>query len=205
VAEKIGKEELKIIYNGAPVYTYFGTTNIELKIELPQGAFLQATQAGQDAITNFILQYLAGAKNIADLYSGCGTYTFPIAQSGCRVSAFEGSYDMALALNNTIRQNDMEGLITAHTRDLYKNPVRADELKQFDAIVINPPRNGALPQTQQIAKSGVANVVMISCNPQTFERDAKAMLEAGYKLSKIVPIDQFVWTNHLELAAFFQK
>jgi 23S rRNA (uracil1939-C5)-methyltransferase len=165
---------------------------------------LQATQVGQAAITDFILQNLRG-KNVVDLYSGCGTYSFPIAQTGANVRAFEGSYEMVLAFNNAIRQNGLDDKMSAQTRDLFKNPVRADELKNFDTIIINPPRNGALPQTQQIAKAGVANVIMVSCNPATFERDAKCLLQAGYIIDKIVPIDQFLWSNHLELVASFKK
>ena len=199
--EKIDTDELRIFYNSTTVITNFGTA----KIELPAGAFLQATQAGQNAITDFILQNLKGAKTVADLYSGCGTYSFPMAQTGSIVSAYEGSYDMVLAMNNAIRQNGMDSQISAQSRDLYKSPVRADELNAFDAIIINPPRNGALTQVKQIAHSGVKDVVMVSCNPQTFERDAKCLIDTGYKLEKIVPIDQFLWSNHLELAAYFKK
>lgn len=199
--ERIDKQDLKVFFNSTAGIVNFG----DAKVELPAGAFLQATKAGQDAITSFVLEHTNGSKNVADLYSGCGTYSFPTAQNGAHVSAYEGSYDMVLAMNNAIRQNKMDDLITAQSRDLYKNPVRADELKQFDAIIINPPRNGALPQVQQITKSDVANVIMVSCNPQTFERDAKCLLDSGYTLEKIVPIDQFLWSNHLELTAYFKK
>jgi 23S rRNA (uracil1939-C5)-methyltransferase len=205
LGEKIGDEELKILYNSAPVKIRFGTADIELQA----GAFVQATQAGQDAITDFILRHIKHAKTatkkIADLYSGCGTYSFPIAQTGANVTAYEGDYEMVFALNAAARKNNLETCLQAQSRDLYKKPLRADELKHFDAIVVNPPRNGALPQCQEIAKSGVRQVLMVSCNPQTFERDAKCLLAAGYKLDEIVPIDQFLWSKHLELVAKFSK
>lgn len=201
LCEKIEDEELKVLHLKTPPKVFFASS----ELELPAGAFLQATAAGQSAITDFILQHTKPSKNVVDLYSGCGTYSFPMAELGKEVSAYEGDYEMVMALNSAARSNGMEKNLNGQSRDLYKKPLRANELEFFDTIIINPPRNGALPQAKEIAKSGVKNVVMVSCNPQTFERDAEYLLKAGYILENIMPIDQFYWSNHLELVANFVK
>lgn len=201
LAEQIGDEELKVIHSTSQPSLKFGGA----AVELPMGAFLQATAAGQAAITEFVLRHTGSAKNVADLYSGCGTYSFPLAETGAIVAAFEGDYDMVFALNAAARKNGLEKNLSGQSRDLYKKPVRSDELGGFDAVVINPPRNGALPQTQHIARSGVADVIMVSCNPQTFARDAKCLLDAGYELIEAQAIDQFYWTKHLEVVTYFKK
>ena len=175
----------------------------EVSIDLPPGAFQQATKAGQEAITAEILQGIKGASKVIDLYAGCGTYTFPIA-AFAKVHAVEGSQEMVSAINQTAGRQHISG-VCAEMRDLVKQPVPAKTLKSYDAIVINPPRNGAGAQVEEIAKSGVKRMVMVSCNPVTFSEDAKLLKAAGYALKRAVPIDQFVWSSHLELVAVFEK
>jgi 23S rRNA (uracil1939-C5)-methyltransferase len=201
LSEQAAQAEPQILYSAAPATIRFG----QIEVELPLQPFLQATQAGQDALTQCVLDATRDAQSIADFYCGCGTYSLPLAQRGQRVTAYEGGYDMVIALLNSARRNGLEELLSAETRDLVKNPVPAHQLKGFDAIVINPPRNGASPQVKQIGKSMVPRVIMVSCNPTTFERDARFLLNAGYSLTSATPIDQFYMTHHLELMGVFKR
>lgn len=177
----------------------------DIDVALPSGAFLQATQDGQQAITNLVTEHLQGCNNIADLYSGCGTYSFPLILQSQRVAAYEGADEMAAAMNNACVKHGLQDRISTTVRDLFTTPLSAEELNYFDGVVINPPRNGALPQVEAIGASQVSKVVMVSCDPATFKRDAKCLIESGYALTLAVPIDQFYWSHHLELVAVFEK
>ncbi len=172
-------------------------------VELGAGAFLQATALGQAALTERVLAHTEGCGLVADLYCGSGTYSFPLAKAGHRVRAYEGSTESITALRNAARRAGLEGTVEAEVRDLFRHPLPPAELARFDAVVINPPRNGALPQFQALAQSGVKRIVVVSCNPATFERDAQELKRAGYGLLEAVPIDQFTWSPHLELVAAF--
>ncbi|MCC7260677.1 MAG: class I SAM-dependent RNA methyltransferase, partial [Alphaproteobacteria bacterium] len=174
-------------------------------VEIPPGAFLQATETAVHAITGILLQALEGYRSVADIYSGLGTYSLPLAEAGCRVSAFEGNAGMVAALHNAAWQQGLEAQVTAMTRDLFRDPLPARALSAFDAVVINPPRNGAGPQAAQLAESRVPVIVMVSCNPATFARDAAMLKKGGYILAEATPIDQFLWSAHLELVAVFKK
>ena len=176
-----------------------------VEVALPSGAFLQATEKSQNAITDLVSEHLHGCDVIADLYSGCGTYSFALIKQALRVSAYEGADEMAAAMNNACVANDMDDKISTTVRDLFTDPLSVEELNHFDGLVINPPRNGALPQVQAIGESTVKKVVMVSCDPATFKRDAKCLIDAGYTLTLAVPIDQFYWSRHLELVAVFEK
>lgn len=175
------------------------------EIYLPRGAFLQATKQGQQAITQFVLEHLKPCQNIADLYAGCGTYSFYLIENAKRVAAFEGDEQMISSMHNAASDCGFATKISTNTRDLFVNPLSIEELKTFDGVVINPPRNGALPQIKNLGKSGIKNIVMVSCNPSTFKRDAKALLESGYKMTSTMAIDQFLWSKHLEIVASFVK
>lgn len=201
IAEQVAEGDVQVIYRKGYVTASFADT----EVELPAPAFLQATEEGQAGITDFILREMQGRKRVLDLYCGCGTYSFPLQQSGSRVSAYEGSYEMVTAMQNAIRRHGLEEAMQVSQRDLFKNPVKAEEMRGFDGVVINPPRNGAESQAKQLAKSAVPKIVMISCNPATFERDAKHLLAGDYKLTSALPIDQFYWSAHLELVAAFER
>ncbi len=174
-------------------------------VQLPVGAFLQASDAGQVAITDYVTQSLQDCSHVADIYAGCGTYSFPLVAKNICVSAYEGASDMVAAMHNAILQSALDDRMSATMRDLFASPLSASELRHYDGVVINPPRNGALPQVKKIAGSGVRNVVMVSCNPATFMRDAKVLLEAGYIMQSITAIDQFYMSSHLEVVACFTK
>jgi 23S rRNA (uracil1939-C5)-methyltransferase len=193
--------EIDILYNKESPLILLG----DVEVELPTGSFMQATAIGQKAITDIILKNTEGHKRIIDLYCGIGTYSFPLVQTGHTVKAYEGGNEMVTAIHNAARRNNIEDKISAGVRDLIKRPVKPHELKDFDAVVINPPRNGAKPQAEEIAKSEIKKVVMVSCNPATFERDAKCLLDGGFGLNSATPIDQFYWNAHLELVAVFSR
>src|SRR5690606_16960991 len=124
--------------------------------------------------------------------------------AGHHLRGYEGSEPAVTALFNAARRHGLEGRLAATQRDIYAQPLTT-ELQGVDAVVINPPRNGALPQTQAIATQGVPLVVMVSCNPATFLRDAKALVSAGYRLESLLPVDQFTWSPHLELVACLRR
>lgn len=173
--------------------------------EPPIGAFLQATATAQQHMAQQVCAWLAGAKTIAELYCGMGTFTLPLLAQGAQVHAWEGSEEAIHALHNAARRAGCESYLQAETRDVYRTPIPASRLRTADAVLINPPRNGALPQCKEIAQSGVATVVMVSCNPATSARDAKALLDAGYQLHTVAGVDQFLWSAHLELVALFVR
>ncbi|MCP4392969.1 MAG: 23S rRNA (uracil(1939)-C(5))-methyltransferase RlmD [Alphaproteobacteria bacterium] len=195
------KKSIEILYkNGNPSTVFAG-----IPVELPVAAFLQATAKGQDELTKFIIANTKGADRVADLFSGCGTYSFPLLENAAHVSAYEGDKDMVTAMFNAARRAGVENRVSAQVRDLFLNPLSAEELSRYDAVVINPPRAGAKTQSEQISKSDVKKIVMVSCNPNTFERDAKSLIGGGYRLTQIVPVDQFYWSSHLELVAAFER
>lgn len=177
-----------------------------IQVEIPTGGFLQSTLSGQQAITKLVLYYLNSTKKVLDLFCGCGTYSFPLATEQKReVMAYEGGSEMVQAMQNAIRRAELESKMEAQVRDLFKHPLSADQLNVFDGIVINPPRLGAKAQCQQIANSQVKKVVMVSCNPSTFDRDKKILESGGFQLQEITPIDQFLWTKHLELVGYLTR
>jgi 23S rRNA (uracil1939-C5)-methyltransferase len=194
-------ETLKRLHLRAQPYATFGGAGVAL----PPGAFLQAAKEGEEAILAVVLERTKGCRRVVDLYSGCGSYSFPLAQQAEETSAYEGAPDMAAALHNAIRKHGLEGRLSAHCRDLFVSPLSAEELGRFDAAVVNPPRNGAEPQTRQLANSGVGTIVMVSCNPASFARDAAVLLAAGFRMTCAVPVDQFHWSAHLEVVAAFVR
>jgi 23S rRNA (uracil1939-C5)-methyltransferase len=173
-------------------------------VDVPPAAFLQATVEGERAIVAEATDACQGARRIADLYAGLGTLSFPLGHRA-RVHAVEGMAALVGALEATARRAGLSGRITAETRDLARRPLRAAELDAFDAVVFDPPRDGAAAQAAEIARSRVKTVVAVSCNPSTFARDARVLADGGYRFERITPIDQFLWSPHLELVAVFQR
>ncbi len=173
-------------------------------VPVPPGAFLQATSESEAWMANMARDAVAGAKNVADLFAGCGTFTAVLAEKSA-VSAFESSAEMVDACRRGL--NHARGLhpVALARRDLFREPLTVKELGKFDAVVIDPPRAGARAQTETLAVSKVPVVAAFSCNPATFARDARAMVDGGYVLEQVTPIDQFRWSAHVELAAVFRK
>lgn len=164
----------------------------------PPGAFLQATKEGEADLLRAVRQIIGAKSYVADLFSGIGTFTLPLAQSA-EIHAVEGDAAMVAALDLGWRSS--AGLKPVHTeaRDLFRRPLLPDELRRFDAIVLDPPRAGAEAQVAEIAQSGVSTVAYVSCNPVTFARDVAHLVGAGYRLDWVQPVDQFRWSSHLEL------
>lgn len=144
------------------------------------------------------------AKNIGDLFAGCGTFSLPLARKA-QVLAIEGDASLLKALDAGWRNG--RGLKTLETqkRDLFRNPVLPEDLKKFDAVVIDPPRAGAKAQCEELAKTGIPRIAFVSCNPVTFARDAKILVNAGYTIEWVQVVDQFRWSAHVELVALFTK
>lgn len=166
----------------------------------PPGAFLQATPEGEAALRAAVAEALEGAGRIADLFAGCGTFALPLA-ARAPVHAVEGDADLTGALIQAARHAQGLRPVTAETRDLFRRPLLAEDLARFDGVVIDPPRAGAEAQTRALAKAQVPRIAMVSCNPVTFARDAALLMQAGYRLNWVQPVDQFRWSPHVELAA----
>lgn len=170
------------------------------------GAFLQASPQGEAAIIAAVLAALpgklVGRARIADLHAGLGTLSIPLAARG-RVAAFEGDAAAAAALANSAARAGVK--VTATRRDLVRQPLAVAELKDFAAVVLDPPHAGAAEQVAQIARSVVPAVVYVSCNPAALSRDARAFAEAGWTLDSAVPIDQFVHSAQLEAVVAFRR
>ncbi len=173
-----------------------------IEINLPINSFLQATKEGQRLLTEFVVAETKGKKHILDLFCGIGTYSFSLAENA-KVEAVDSGKDMIENLNSTSKNYNCS--LTAMVRNLFTMPFTTNELDKFDTVVLNPPRLGAKAQCEQIALSRIDKVVMVSCNPATFVRDAKILKTSGFNLKNIIAIDQFIWSPHLEIAASFVR
>lgn len=170
----------------------------------PAGAFMQATKDGEEALRTDVLDIVKGATSVIDLFAGCGTFALPVARKAA-VHAVEGDRAMTSALDTAWRHAQGLKKFTSETRDLFRQPLQADELSGFGAAIIDPPRAGAEAQIAQIAQSDIPVVAHVSCNPVTFARDAATLVRHGYKLTHLRVIDQFRWSVHVELVAEFRR
>lgn len=173
-------------------------------VPLPAGGFLQAVPEAEAAMVSRALAAVKGSKKIADLFCGAGTFTFPLA-TVAPVIAADASKPGIDALK--IGVGSVKGMkaITAEARDLFRRPLTPFDLKGCDAIVFDPPRAGAIEQTAQIADTKASVVVGVSCNPQTFARDARVLIDKGFRLETVTPVDQFLWSAHVELVGIFRR
>jgi 23S rRNA (uracil1939-C5)-methyltransferase len=173
-------------------------------VPLPAGGFLQAVPQAEAAMVSRAVEAVRGAKKVADLFCGAGTFTFPLATVASVVAADASSAGIA-ALKAGI--GTAKGLkpIVAEACDLFRRPLTPYDLKGCEAIVFDPPRAGAVEQTAQIAGTRAGVVVGVSCNPQTFARDARVLIDAGFRLETVTPIDQFLWSSHVELIGVFRR
>jgi len=169
----------------------------------PPGAFLQATQHGQDTLVQLVKDVVGQSKFVLDLFAGCGTFALPLAEMA-EVHAVEGSMDMMFALDAGWRHAQGYRRVSTEVRDLFRRPLLPDELARFDSVVIDPPRAGAVAQVAELARGQVPRIAHVSCNPQTFARDAETLCNAGYVLDWVQPVDQFRWSTHVELVGAFR-
>lgn len=171
-------------------------------VALPPGGFLQATADGEAALQAAVLEGVAGARTVADLFCGAGTFALPLS-ARAKVFAADAARDAVAALSVAAKRAGRP-VTTAH-RDLFRQPLQPAELDRFDAVVLDPPRAGAKTQVETVARSKLRRVVHVSCNPNTFARDAKILHEAGFRLTELWPVGQFRWSVHVELAAVFLR
>lgn len=170
----------------------------------PPGAFTQPTLTGEEALAKLTLEALSGAQRVADLFSGMGTFALRLAQH-CETQAVEGDENMLAALKRAADYATGLKPVTVLRRDLLRTPLSALELKRFDAIVFDPPRSGARLQAEQIAKSKARKVAAVSCDPASFARDARALLDGGFDLVRVTPVDQFRYSPHVEIVGAFER
>jgi 23S rRNA (uracil1939-C5)-methyltransferase len=169
----------------------------------PPGAFMQATREGEAALVSAAQEIVGDAKSVVDLFAGCGTFSLPMAKHA-EVHAIEGEASMMKALDRGWREAQGLKKVSVETRDLFRNPVMAEDLR-YEAAVIDPPRAGAQAQTVELAKSKIGRIAFVSCNPVTFARDARVMVDAGYALDWVQMVDQFRWSSHVELVGAFTR
>jgi len=192
------QDGVEILAEARPVRAVHGG----VPVALAPGAFGQATPDGEAALVGFVAQETDGAKTAADLFCGSGAFALPLAQRGCDVFAADIDKAAVAHLDAAARQAGLQNL-RVEQRNLMRKPVPADMLAGGDVVIFDPPRAGAKAQAAEIAAAKVPRVIAISCNPGTFARDARILVDEGYALTRILPVDQFTWSPHLELAARF--
>jgi len=174
------------------------------RVTLPPGSFLQATASGEEILAALVMQHCGRAKHIADLFCGVGPFALRLAARS-RITAFDSDPGAVAALQKAAMATPRLKPVRVETRDLFRRPLMASELREFDAVVFDPPRQGAQAQVQQLAASKLPVVVAVSCNVATFARDARILIAGGYALESVTPVDQFRHTPHVELVARFVR
>ncbi len=190
----------EVIATRLPPEQIFG----EVSVITPPGAFLQATQEGENALREDVQRIVGPSAQVVDLFAGCGTFALPLARNAM-VHAVEGDAAMIAALDAAWRKASGLKAVTHEARDLFRRPLMPDELMRFDAAVIDPPRAGASAQINELAKSDVSLIAYVSCNPVSFARDARNLVDNGFELVRLRVVDQFRWSAHVELVAEFVR
>jgi 23S rRNA (uracil1939-C5)-methyltransferase len=201
-----GADVARVIFNGEivlergkPQIMFDGVT-----VTPPPHAFLQATREGERAMQSCVLVLTEGAKTIADLFAGIGTLSLPLARRA-KIHAVEQDSEALAALWEAARKASGLKPVTTEKRDLFKTPLTVGELSRFDAVVLDPPRAGAEAQVRQLADAKVPCVAYVSCDPSSFARDAAILAKAGFRIGEITPIDQFLYSDHIELVGGFTR
>lgn len=171
---------------------------------IPPGSFLQPTAEGEATLAELAAEGLAGAKHVVETFCGLGPFGLRL-MGKMKVTAFDSDKAAIEAFQRSIRTNPGGKPCVAEARDLFRRPLFFSELKPFDAILLDPPRQGAEAQMREIAKSKIGRMVYVSCDPESFARDAKMAVEAGFKLKRVTPVDQFQFSSHVELVAVFGR
>jgi 23S rRNA (uracil1939-C5)-methyltransferase len=174
------------------------------QVTLPPGSFLQATVAGEEALAALVTAHCKRAKHIADLFCGVGPFALRLAAKS-RISAFDSDAGAVTALRKAATSTSGLKPVKAEARDLFRRPLMPQELRDYDTVVFDPPRQGAQAQVRQLAVSKIPVVVAVSCNVATFARDARILIDGGYRIKGVTPVDQFRHTPHVELVARFVR
>jgi len=198
-AARITIDGESVILAGEPSVTLSGA-----QVRLPPGAFLQASRESDAVLAGLVKSGVGRAKRVADLFAGIGTFTFALAGSA-EVDAFEQDEAAIAALTGAARTTPKLKPVRTFSRDLFRAPLSARELARYDAVVLDPPRAGARAQAKALAASKVPKVVMVSCNPGTCARDLRMLVDGGYRITRVVPVDQFLFSPHIELVAELEK
>ncbi|MBX4977646.1 class I SAM-dependent RNA methyltransferase [Rhizobium lentis] len=175
-----------------------------VSVSPPAGGFAQATKPAEEAMAELVLAHAGKAKRIADLFAGAGTFSLRLAQIG-RVHAVEAEAKALAALDQAARKTQGLKPVTVEKRDLFRRPLMTQEFKPYDMVVFDPPRAGAEFQCKELARSAVKKIAAVSCNPLTLARDLAILVEGGYRITGVTPIDQFLWTSHVEVVATLEK
>jgi 23S rRNA (uracil1939-C5)-methyltransferase len=206
-AQWAGRNNVARVVSGRDILVELARPRVRIggaDIRLPSGAFLQPTRDGEAALQKLVADALSGAKSVADLFAGCGTFTFALAPKA-KIHAVEFEAPMLTALFDAVRTSSGLKPVTTEKRDLFKVPLSARELNAFDAVVLDPPRAGAAAQTGQLAQSKIGRIAYVSCNAESFAADARVLADAGFRMGNVVPVDQFLWSEHIELMASFTR
>jgi 23S rRNA (uracil1939-C5)-methyltransferase len=207
IARWASKLKLARVTSGGEVLVEFAKPSVSFgkaRVLLPPESFLQPTREGEAALQARVLSAVDGAKSVADLFAGCGTFSLPLAERS-RVHAVDSDGEALAALAAAARGTQGLKPIATETRDLFKRPLTSAELDSFAAVVLDPPRAGAAAQIKALAASKVRRIAYVSCNPATFARDARFLVDGGCRMDAVVPVDQFVWSSHIELVATFRR
>ncbi|MBB2719811.1 UNVERIFIED_ORG: 23S rRNA (uracil1939-C5)-methyltransferase [Rhizobium etli] len=175
-----------------------------VEVSPPAGGFAQATKPAEEAMAELVLAHAGKAKRIADLFAGAGTFSLRLARIG-RVHAVEAETAALAALDQAARKTQGLKPVSVEKRDLFRRPLMTQEFKPFDMVVFDPPRAGAEFQCEELARSGVKKIAAVSCNPLTLARDLQILVEGGYRITGVTPIDQFLWSSHVEVVATLEK
>ena len=154
---------------------------------------MQPSALGEKTLVDLVLKNVGKAKIAVDLFCGQGTFTRPLINAGLSVMGYDNDQSVLSLSENGCR------------RDLFRNPVTPEELVGVDLIVLDPPRAGAKEQVLQLAETQIPRIIMVSCAPKTGTRDIKILLDAGWHLTEITPVDQFTYSNHIEIVALLEK
>lgn len=190
----------EIVVEPAKPLLHFG----RLALTPPPGAFVQASARAETKMATLVADHLAGARKTVDLFAGCGTFAARLAEKSA-VHAVESDRAALMALENAVRV--VQGLkpVTTERRDLFRSPLQPFDLKGYDGLVFDPPRAGAEAQSHEIARSKVGRVAAVSCNPVTLARDLSILIAGGFRPLRVIPIDQFLWSPHVEAVALLER
>jgi len=189
-----------VIAQRAPVVEFGGVA-----VEPAPGGFLQASPAAEQALTGQVVDHLGDCKRIIDLFSGAGTFALALGAGGAAMTAFDGDEAAIAALTAAANRSAGRVNIDASVRDLERRPIGLHEVKSIDGVVLDPPRAGAKAQCEALATSDIGKIAYVSCNPATFARDARTLVDGGYSLISVSPINQFPWSSHVELIGCFER
>ena len=190
----------EVIATAAPPRVRMGRA----EVPVPPGTFLQATALGEDTLARLVIEAAGKAKAVADLFCGIGPFALRLAERA-KVEAHDSDRAAVAALNAAAKATPGLKPVTASVRDLFREPLVPNEMKQFDAVVFDPPRAGAEAQARQLARSTVKTVVAVSCDAGSFARDAEILTGGGYALKKVTAVDQFKWSSHVEIVGLFTR